>query len=421
MIGAKPRGPFKPFLEFVSTFKEHLAGSANSKRVFVLGNSACDPDSVLGSLLWAYLKNHSDSSTNYLPVVNCLQSEFSIRFSTNILLNLHAIKQESLLFHDQIRALIDPKSICDLSLFDHNQVEEKLQEIIGTGCFQIIEINDHHQAPSKMFHLSQKCTQNIQHLGSCSTIAGRKLLDSCPELIRIENRAMIELIMTIIRMDTFDFNPNLKDKRWVHEDLSVYNGLAQTLSTQAKDVKEHEIFESVSGTVKKTLVGSFAVENALKAGLPALLISDYKRYSYARHSIGYTVVVMSYEEAAKGFKGIEGLASEAKIFMEKESVQILFQIFLYPEAYKNEEEMVKQLANGTLVMNRELMYYTPKKSEFVFLNNIVQEAKLGLTKLREGETNGLKWALYNDDTRALFRKVLEPVVAKAFNSLNTDL
>lgn len=427
MIAKKLRS----FLSFVGSFQDSLGRdpSDQRKRVLVLGNSACDSDSVFGSLIWAFLKSHSNPEANYIPVINSPKRDFSIRFIPNALLRINSISPDLLLFHDHLPQLLqnqkETQPLCELSLFDHNQIEESLQKAIGQETrLQITEINDHHQPPKTFMSLSPGCSKNIQHLGSCSTIAGRELLKSHPSLICFENLQMILTLLTIIRLDTFDFRPNLKEIRWVQEDADVYNQLIGALaqSGESKDLSRKSLEENVLESLKEALLSGFSVDSAVLAGLPALLSSDYKKFNYASELIGYSVLPISYKEAIKGFNGIEKVVEEIKEFMEKEKLKILFQFFLFPEAHAKKEELVRQLTEGSLMVNRELQVFCFRERDLEFIDGIIdKEEKVPLVQKEKGETNGVKWSLYDDPTRSLSRKMLEPIVAYAFHERKPEL
>jgi inorganic pyrophosphatase/exopolyphosphatase len=84
----------------------------NKKFIFILGNSSCDLDSLISSLLLSLFRNLLANTDNffannlstckvlYLPIFNCNSDDFVDRLDINFLLKQYNIETENLIFID---------------------------------------------------------------------------------------------------------------------------------------------------------------------------------------------------------------------------------------------------------------------------------------------------------------------------------
>ncbi|KAJ9575630.1 hypothetical protein L9F63_007491, partial [Diploptera punctata] len=166
----------------------------------VMGNESGDLDSVISSLVYAYLlHNIAVQDTPVVPVLNFLEKELPLKTEVTYYLKKNGIPLDALTFRDTVDLRTVHKSgKLELVLMDHH-VMSKETEILRTSVVQVI---DHHpQDPAWMWPSE---TTTLKKVGSCCTLVAEKMLELQPKLLNCQVAA---LLYGPIVLDTACFNP----------------------------------------------------------------------------------------------------------------------------------------------------------------------------------------------------------------------
>lgn len=119
-------------LGYVKGLKKMLG--EESVKVFILGNSSADYDSIFGSLIYAFYMTMS-LNVVHVPLIDCSKNDLKLRFEVMEIMDEVGISPHDLLYTEDVPQLFT--SNFSFNLYDHNYRKE-LQE---KGVNEII---DHH-------------------------------------------------------------------------------------------------------------------------------------------------------------------------------------------------------------------------------------------------------------------------------------
>ena len=125
-------------------------------------------------------------------------------------------------------------------------------------------IVDHHVDTSPPYPRLQE--KQVELIGSATTLVVEKLLAEYPTAIDAD---LAHFLQAPIVLDSYNFEPSLKETKWTERDLAVYKRLGE-LGGQAKETGQAQ-FERLFNAITD-------VELNLKLGFPSLLIKDFKTY-----------------------------------------------------------------------------------------------------------------------------------------------
>jgi len=189
---------------FLSDTKDRLNLNNNKDRfVFVMGNQASDADSVVSSLVIAYVKSLNDSKRTYVPLVSVTRDIFVNTHPLEPFLLRPAVSIDDLIFLEDVYGLmktLSEESRMEIILTDHNKLVPGLHEIFGD---HVVEIYDHHE--------DQRCydvrVRNVAFdeksssgLGSCCTIVGS--LPSVEKILKDVENEIARMLLDVILVDT---------------------------------------------------------------------------------------------------------------------------------------------------------------------------------------------------------------------------
>uniref|UniRef100_A0A3Q2CWS8 Prune exopolyphosphatase n=1 Tax=Cyprinodon variegatus TaxID=28743 RepID=A0A3Q2CWS8_CYPVA len=144
----------------------------------VLGNEACDVDSMVSALAFAYfLFRTAGGDPPVLPLLNIRQSELVLRSDNLFLLRRTGLSPDLLLFRDQLdlRALHTAGRL-RLTLVDHNVLPSSDADLEGA----VVEVLDHHQLERKA---SPSCPVTVEMVGSCATLVTERIIQKAPQIL----------------------------------------------------------------------------------------------------------------------------------------------------------------------------------------------------------------------------------------------
>ncbi|XP_075994984.1 exopolyphosphatase PRUNE1 [Genypterus blacodes] len=154
------------------------AGGAGAGVHVVLGNEACDLDSMVSSLAYAYfLSKTLPSEPLVLPVLNICGSDLALRPDNLFLLRQTGLSPDVLLFRDQLDLRrLQRAGRLRLTLVDHNvlpSADSDLEEAV-------VEVIDHHRMEREP---SVSCPVTMEMVGSCTTLVTERIVQKAPELL----------------------------------------------------------------------------------------------------------------------------------------------------------------------------------------------------------------------------------------------
>ncbi|XP_071370678.1 exopolyphosphatase PRUNE1-like, partial [Centroberyx affinis] len=144
----------------------------------VLGNEACDIDSMVSALTYAYfLFKTVQSEMLALPVLNVRQSEFVLRSDNVFLLRQTGLSADLLLFRDQLDLLhLQRAGRLRLTLVDHNVLPSADAGLEGA----VVEVIDHHLLEREP---SSSCPVTVETVGSCATLVTERIIQKAPDIL----------------------------------------------------------------------------------------------------------------------------------------------------------------------------------------------------------------------------------------------
>ncbi|XP_038828400.1 exopolyphosphatase PRUNE1-like [Salvelinus namaycush] len=166
----------------------------------ILGNEACDLDSMVSSLAFAYFlsKTSGSSGKTVVPVLNIPRAEFHLRSDNVFLLKESGVPPEALVFRDEVdlAGLHRAKRLM-LTLVDHNvlpSADIDLEEAV-------VEVIDHHHLERTP---SISCSVTVETVGSCATLVTEHIHHKAPEVL---DRQVAQLLYGAIVLDCVNMAP----------------------------------------------------------------------------------------------------------------------------------------------------------------------------------------------------------------------
>ncbi|XP_074538694.1 exopolyphosphatase PRUNE1 [Halichoeres trimaculatus] len=176
------------------------SGEPGSGFHVVLGNEACDVDSMVCALAYAYfLSKTTQSPMLALPLMNVRQSDFVLRSDSLFLLRQLSLSPEQLLFRDQIdlRALHRAGHL-RLTLVDHNVLPSSDSDLEGA----VVEVIDHHLQERAS---SLSCPVTVEMVGSCATLVAERIIQKAPEIL---DQQLAQLLYAAVVLDCVNMAPS---------------------------------------------------------------------------------------------------------------------------------------------------------------------------------------------------------------------
>ncbi|XP_040143482.1 exopolyphosphatase PRUNE1 isoform X3 [Ictidomys tridecemlineatus] len=198
----------------------------------VLGNEACDLDSMVSALALAfYLTKTNEAEEVFIPVLNIKRSELPLRGDNVFFLQKIQIPETILIFRDEIdlHALHQAGQLT-LILVDHHVLPKSdaaLEEAI-------VEVLDHRPIEQKHCPL---CHVSVELVGSCATLVAERILQGAPEILDRQTAALLHgtIILDCVNMDIKIGKATPKDNEYVEKLEALFPDLP----------KRNDIFDSL--------------------------------------------------------------------------------------------------------------------------------------------------------------------------------
>lgn len=393
--------------EFISLNRKFLFEC--NKIVFVLGNTGCDMDSTLSSILLSFSKNFQNDpnflkifpETIFLPLINTQKKLFPSKLDLSFLFKTVGIDYNDLLFFQEV---FDSKSIkltmkdIHFILVDHNILDpsqESLQD-------KVIGIYDHHEESNfKYTNLKEKVL--VYPLGSCTTLILMNHYITNESLCKLFSKQRLEFLAAAIWLDSKGFDLKSENIRWIQLDLYVFNKLGSLGSI------DKSFFVQLENN-------KYDIKANLELGLDFLLTKDLKTFDYLLNETFLSVNNLS---------DLTKYSSESKLKVKWASIQVdYFEI----TKFFSDQEVLKyfQIHSSPLfVTNSEykkkfrlLTIYFKEGSEFYtqyFFDYFIKEleSRLGQDIKEKISTNRQNYVIYFIKFEHS-RKTLEPIFKNIF-------
>lgn len=189
--------------EFLSSCRRAVqvnSGEAGSGFHVVLGNEACDVDSMVCALTYAYfLSKTVQSEMLAVPLLNIRQSDLVLRSDNVFLLRQIGLSPDLLLFRDQLdlRALQRAGRL-RLTLVDHNVLPSSDRNLEGA----VVEVIDHHLQERESSH---SCPVTVEMVGSCATLVTERIIQKAPEIL---DQDVAQLLYAAVVLDCVNMAPS---------------------------------------------------------------------------------------------------------------------------------------------------------------------------------------------------------------------
>ena len=297
----------------LSSFLAHLPKpiiSSSSSSVplhIVIGNEAADADSIVSSLIYAYLlhneeHNPSSSSTSssldgntlFLPVIGAPRKDMSLRVDTETLLNKVGIGLQHIKTLDELT--LSPSQRLQLSLVDHNCIAPSLASILSKVPYKVVTIIDHHkdmqQYPEVNGAQRNIAFDDVTHkplVGSTCTLITEMLFEKYSHLI---SEDICFLLMGVIAIDTM--NMDSKTERGTARDQCALDKLTSFLGSSSSSpyssIQRNALYEElISIKSSTTFWSSLSAYDTLRV--------DYKTFSTGKNAMefGMSSILMRLE------------------------------------------------------------------------------------------------------------------------------
>ncbi|XP_058502782.1 exopolyphosphatase PRUNE1 [Solea solea] len=185
--------------EFLTNCRRTLLLGSERYHV-VLGNEACDVDSMVSAMAYAYfLSKTLCSDVLALPLMNIRSHELALRSDNIFLLHQSGVSHDLLTFRDQLdlRALHREQRL-HLTLVDHNVLSSSDSDLEGA----VVEVIDHHLLERKLL---PSCPVTVETVGSCATLVTERIVKEAPDILNLQ---LAQLLYAAVVLDCVNMAPS---------------------------------------------------------------------------------------------------------------------------------------------------------------------------------------------------------------------
>ncbi|XP_053446724.1 exopolyphosphatase PRUNE1 isoform X1 [Nycticebus coucang] len=280
----------------------------------VLGNEACDLDSMVSALALAfYLAKTTEAEEVFVPVLNIKRSELFLRGDNVFFLQKVNIPEAILIFRDEIDLhALHQAGRLTLILVDHHilpKSDAALEEAVA-------EVLDHR--PIEQKHCPS-CHVSVELVGSCATLVTERILQGAPEILDRQTAALLHgtIILDCVNMDLKIGKATLKDSQYVEKLEALFPDLPE----------RNDIFDSLQKA--KFNVSGLTTEQMLR--------KDQKTIYKQGIKMAISAIYMDLE----AFLQRSGLLADLHAFCQAHSYDVLVTMTIF---FNTHNEPVRQLA-----------------------------------------------------------------------------
>ncbi|XP_015978272.2 exopolyphosphatase PRUNE1 isoform X1 [Rousettus aegyptiacus] len=280
----------------------------------VLGNEACDLDSMVSALALAfYLAKTTEAEEVFVPVLNIKRSELSLRGDSVFFLQKIRLPESLLIFRDEIDLhALHRAGQLTLILVDHHVLPRSDAALEET----VAEVIDHRPIEQKC---CPPCHVSVELVGSCTTLVTERILQGAPEILDRQMAALLHgtIILDCVNMDLKIGKATLKDKSCVEKLEALFPDLPE----------RSDIFDSLRKA--KFDVSGLTTEQMLR--------KDQKTISRQ----GIKMVISAIYMDLEAFLQRSGLTADLRAFCQAHSCDVLVAMTIF---FNTHNEPVRQLA-----------------------------------------------------------------------------
>ncbi|OQR87898.1 hypothetical protein ACHHYP_07900 [Achlya hypogyna] len=355
---------------FLRQARRALTSDPSSVHV-VMGNEACDADSMVSSLVHAFRHPPVTDGAFVLPVMSVNRDQFALRCEVSALFRAAHIDIEALVFQDEIDLLNTP--CLRLVLTDHNKLKK---DYLNLGEL-VVEIIDHHADLGAHGHVTG-AARDIAFERNDS--GGHALVGSACTLVaeRISALQPLEatLLLGVITLDTM--NMDAKAKKGTARDDAVLKRLEALSLVPRDDLYSWLVAEKFSPDNWAT----FTFNNCLQY--------DYKQFESSGIVYGCSAILVP-------LLTFWTKANHDPIsLLEAHRVRLQLQFVL-----------VQSMVQSTAGPKRQLLLYAPDVRLRDALNRFLNDAPLQLTPL---DLSSLSVVAFDQANITMSRKQLVPLL-----------
>ncbi|KAG8450001.1 hypothetical protein GDO86_016620 [Hymenochirus boettgeri] len=281
----------------------------------VLGNEACDLDSMTSALALAYYLTKTSASKNlaYIPVLNIVREDFPLRTESTYSLKKNHVTDENLIFRDEIdiHGLYESGRLV-LTLVDHNvlpRADSYMEDVVT-------EVIDHRPLERKP---SLNCKVTSELVGSCTTLVTERILLGTPEILDSQLASLLHdtIVLDCVNMAPAAGKVTPKDTEYVTKLESMFPGLPP----------RGAVFDALQKA--KFNVTGLTTEQMLRKDLKVLLSRDI--------SLAISVLYMKLED----FLQKEDIESDLRSFCHRHQHNVLVAMAI---TFNRSNEPMRQVA-----------------------------------------------------------------------------
>ncbi|KAI9470761.1 MAG: hypothetical protein EXX96DRAFT_542834 [Benjaminiella poitrasii] len=274
--------------EFLQSTSLQLGST--KKKVIVTGNDSADLDSIISSLLFAYLSDtiSHDNDTLYIPLVKVPKIDLELRPEVKFVLSQVHVDYTKLICLDQLT--VDPKDT-QFVLVDHNSLTAPFdQPLWKNSSQQVVGVLDHH-VDEKLY--LDAPLRNIQMVGSCVTLVLDHFMKQASQETWLDD-TIARLALAPLLVDTVNLKWELG--RTTDLDVSVFHILQNQLNKSAQSVTANtaDAYFKAIEKVKSQVDGMANLD---------ILRRDYKEFLVGPYRIGTSAVTWHFRAWSKRESG----------------------------------------------------------------------------------------------------------------------
>ncbi|CAM9635918.1 unnamed protein product, partial [Choristocarpus tenellus] len=188
----------------------------------VVGNQACDADSICSAMCLAFLKSITpaviagddgvEKTIQFVPVMSIPREDLALRQEVLVLFDLCDVDPVSVVFSDEVDlAALQAEGRLRLTLTDHNALAGNHKGLSNS----VVEIVDHHldtkehlevDGDSRDIAFDAESVPGKALVGSCCTMVAERMLSLAPDSVAED---VARLLLGVILIDTANLDPKV--------------------------------------------------------------------------------------------------------------------------------------------------------------------------------------------------------------------
>eukprot|EP01101_Sappina_pedata_P000350 TRINITY_DN10371_c0_g1_i1.p1 TRINITY_DN10371_c0_g1~~TRINITY_DN10371_c0_g1_i1.p1 ORF type:complete len:397 (+),score=123.30 TRINITY_DN10371_c0_g1_i1:1-1191(+) len=258
-------------IPFLRSCKRVAASSPGAAPLtYVMGNEACDMDSMISSIFLSYSLS-AQSSPTHIPLINIPREDFPLRNDAQTLFAVSGLDPADLVFADEVNlhSLATQEVPVRIALVDHNKLADQQSFLAPL----VSKIFDHH-ADEKKYLENTSQDRTIEAVGSCTTLIVENLLENGHADL-LSDAHISNLLLSVILLDNYNFDPKLW--RGTHKDIAA----AQLLVSGEMGPSLAEIsLEQVEDSIRKRWDEMYRLAYDARNDIGGLTIAQHLRRDY---------------------------------------------------------------------------------------------------------------------------------------------